>query len=231
MGSVSLMNVSQVRIYPAPGFPLYRFLRTRRGAEFLAEKYGFTNFGMVSEDEYSADEGVFSLPGDQRIALEKFSFGIRRTIFQGWAGSVEVSEAYDSVLEDVCREIGHDDELPTPVVFTQETTLITELGFDASRLLSEPLADFTENALPRRLANQYATAGTRLQALRFRVSFDPSSSNLADHGISLSQKPFTLEPVTQAPIESRLYFTQSPCDSETHLALVREVEDALCGRK
>lgn len=111
-----------------------------------------------------------------------------------------------------------------PLVFTEETMAVVELDFDWPQLFSQELVaaaeGFTARAKPVAMTIRNALA-------RFTISYFQNDPRLKEGGVAFADKVLAIEPRIDVPFSERVYFTTSPSDSETHMGMVRALEEAL----
>lgn len=228
MRSVRSMAVTQFRIFPPDLIP-FLMIVTPSAANIIQQVMGFRSVGRNAEiAEVIFQEGSFKISDDKpTIVVTEMRINERRVIIQVEGNSGTANQAY-SLLREICSRFGDRFRDAEPTLLTEETKSVVELEFDWSSLLNPALVA---------VANDFAAghAGSLVQQYIKSVSVQVVigtriAEELTEAGIVATDKPLVIEPRTDVPLSERVYFTRSPSDSETHLALIRDLEARLIKR-
>jgi hypothetical protein len=220
MKDVTEINVTQIRIYPSDYLP---YVETSSGSNTakVVEHFQFKTFqteGLV----HQFGNGVL-LTKDGRIIVLAVTMDPRRITVQVRGGSAE-AEMFHAALWKLLvtfRGTPLDDQ---PLIKSQETMCIAVLDIDFMEVVAQPLRQYLTENLKTQLSSDTAKArSVELKTLAFTIKYSPDS-NLEEHGIALANKVLTLEPRAGTATRERRFFSSSPTDSETHLALLRGLE-------
>ena len=103
---------------------------------------------------------------------------------------------------------------------------MARLDFEWITLLNPALVDQVS-----RRVKEFSTESIRRivkgVSLRFTLGAMAVDERLNEYGIPLNDQQIVIEPRADVPLSERTYFTYSPCDSDTHLQLVSELEASL----
>lgn len=233
MKDVAQPEARQIRIFPSDKVPLLR-LAAPAVSEMVAKRLGGAE--VVSRPPAGspiAGELVFSggtLPAEGKTGsnIIKVLQIAERKIALVVEGTTAVANRAYELFSGVAKELGYD--LGEPLVLTHETSCVVTLDFDWTALLAPPTLSFVQGPMLASLAGPTAPA-IRGLSFAIRLGYPDVPSELREHGVSLADKAVTIEPRAQTPLSERRYFTSSPSDTETHMALLRELEGALAPPK
>ena len=105
---------------------------------------------------------------------------------------------------------------------TYQTIAIAKLSASFDTMFSERFSKFLAETLKPRVAPPDTSVDIRLQNVRWVVTYKPQT---ADY--TFLPKALAIEPRQGSRPEEMTYFTQSPTDFETHMALLSSLEQAL----
>jgi len=230
MKDVSELKVKQIRIFPADRIP-FATLRTIIGQKSLAEHFSWSEIGAnpaTGELIYSA--GVLQSTNGNPIVVDRLQINDRRIVLQVTGETAQASVVYSSLAGLLA---GFDSsgrwKDSEPVVLVHETTCVVTMDFEWNSLLSAPLLGFAQSMMPV-LTSEAAAADIIGIKCGIVFSYALKDQTIREHGITLSNKTFSVEPRVNTPLSERRYFTASPTDSDTHMDLLRKLEDTMLGK-
>lgn len=143
-------------------------------------------------------------------------------------GTSAVAEAVYHAIHNILVAVDPDGPFPRiePYVKVEETSCVVTLDVEFEKLFAPPLLKFLEKTVRSRTSSNLATSNVIPARFSARVSYELLDLALKKAGVRLVDKTLTIEPRIRTRLEERRYFTQSPMDSENHLALLREFERA-----
>jgi len=223
------LKVTQIRLYPIDVLPIAALLVEKNLAPFKDTLRFKTASGGEAKPEAVAFEllgGEFDYQGSTHL-IERLTIEPRRLIFVTLGPSTVANALYDEIRKiliaaDPERRL----EKREPYVKVEETSCVITLEVDFRQLFAPRLLQFLEKNVQPRTSNGSATSTVLLSRFSARVSYDLTDPNLKKVGVRLVDKVVTIEPRSGTGLDEKRYFTQSPTDSETHLALLREFEKA-----
>ena len=224
MKDVTDLVVTQFRVFPPNSIPLPR-LKTRTQLEALKDRFAFVRTGVDPETgDILAEGGEFGAEDGKRIALEAVHIAERRTVIEVLGNSAEADQFHELLLAHLRDSVTDDLVIPKPVVKTDQSVCVVTLEVDALELYAKPVRHFLQDIVPSRLSTEDADATLRLVRFTAALRFKEKRQEIKEHRISLADKRLTIEPRAGSPMSDRRYYTSSPTDSDTHLALVCEFE-------
>jgi hypothetical protein len=239
MRDISELKVKQFRIFGAGVIP-FGAVNTGAGHQALLKKFGFREAGINPAGvDLVFQGGTTTLPGGRVVVVDRLELNDRRIVLEV-SGRSEDGDAVAAVVIETIAELTeqfHGGQVAAawrqanPIVITHETTCTVTLGFEWLSLASPVAVAYTKERVLPALSSEAAEA--RIKGLRFAfvVSYAAKGDLLREHGVTLSDKLFFIEPKANTPFSSRKYHTSSPTDSKTHLELVRGLEKLLASRK
>lgn len=230
MKEISELKVKQIRIFGVDRIP-FGALRTAVGQKALNELFSWSEIGtnpVTGELVYSA--GVFKQKEGLPIVVDRIQISDRRIVLDVACETEQATIIYSTLSEALARfDVGQRWTNGTPIVLVHETSCIVTLDFDWNCLLSNPLLQFTR-VLTDKLSSDAASA--RVVGIRCGIMFSYAVEDHAvrEHGITLSNKAFIVEPRANTPLAERRFHTSSPVDSTTHMALIRDLETLMADK-
>ena len=104
-----------------------------------------------------------------------------------------------------------------------------QLDFDWTALFNPALVDQVSR-WAQEFSSEQGERFIRSTSVRFTLGVANKSIKLSEQGVTLYDHALIIEPRADTPLSERIYHTYSPCDSDTHLRLVAELEANLLGR-
>ena len=228
MKDIADLCVTQIRIYPSDCLP-FDYLALEANANVIK---GAFEFAKVRTDSVPAvfEDGSFQYQG-QPTLVTSLVVQPRKTTLKV-LGNSSAAEAVHERFMELFRGLNPAAAQGRcqPLVTTQETTCVVTLDVDFENLISPRLTRFLQGYARGNLRSKSAIpTSIGLRRLSFEVRYEPADRSLLDHDVTLSKKLITVEPRAGTPLRERRFFTTSPTDSETHLALLRKLEEELSG--
>lgn len=224
MDDVQSITVKQIRIY-APGIIPAVALRSTVGAEMVRKRFGFREIASAPTGEITYFSGLALV--DEKIVKEInfLEIGPQKTAWEVLGESALANNLNRSFIE-IAAAFNPSVADAEPLLLTQETSCVVRLPFSWKDMISERLAGAVEDIRPR---FDLPIASTRIAAmtLRFAIQYDVNDLRIKEWGIGVLDKTLTFEPLLGVPLDERLFTVASPLDSESHLALVRDLEKAI----
>ena len=228
MKAITDLTTTQVRLFEQDSIPI-RALRSQSSIDALQERYAFSRVGETPTQEVAAESGAFARESKAPLVIERISVNTRRIISSAAGETSDLDEFNEAFLSFILSVSATDDEAlrPTPIFVAHETTCVVTLDFPYRRLLSAALSScLTEVAVPA-FSSDNATARLKSMDLSFDFEYELKNQHIREHGINLSEKTFRIEPRKSAPLSEQRFFVASPLDTESHLRLLRQIEEQL----
>jgi len=226
MKDVTELTVSQVRIFPSDCLP-FTYLALESNAKVVKDALQFDRF-QTSAVPIIFENGSFE-QGGRTVLVSSLTVEPRRTILKVLGNSEEASAAH-ALFENALRRFdprGSDSSYDR-IVLTEETSCVATLDVSYDELFSSSLSRFLGTVARERLTTEYASpTQIGLKRLSFEVRYEPSDASIRDHDVMISQKLITIEPRAGTPLKERRFFSSTPADSSTHLALLEALEQQL----
>jgi hypothetical protein len=223
------LKVAQVRLYPVDVLPISSLLLEKTLISFRDT----LRFKAGSRPEEKQEvPGVELLGGEieykgrvhliERLAIEQ-----QRLILSVF-GTSSVADAVYERIRDILVAADSSGAFPKskPYVKVEETSCVATLDVDFRKLFAPPVLQFLEKTVRQRTSTGLAKSDVTSFKFSARISYELLDPDLKKADIRLSDKTLTIEPRIRTRLEERRYYTLSPTDSETHLALLREFEKA-----
>ncbi len=224
MKDVSLLEVRQVRIFPADRLA-FAHLAAASATLALAKLLGGAVSSVSVPGELTFVAGSFvDDDGKTTRVIKTIQISDRRIVLVVEGDSAAANKAYELVRAFVA-EIGTDPG--KPLTLTEETTCVATLDFDWTALIAPAVRDFGLGVMLEKLSSAGSSPEIRGLSFSFRLSYPDVPEELHRHGVTLAEKAFTIEPRIQTPLSERRYFTSSPTDTSSHFKLIEALEQAL----
>jgi len=226
MREILQLSVSQVRLF-APDVLPFDAARVRPNAESIRAAFDFQG-AATDENVLVFENGLIKHDSDSspitKLVIE------RRKIQLTVADHSQVADAANEALNRILQSIDTRQKPPiyNSLTNAEETSCIAVLDFEFGDLISPNLKAFLDSWVVDRLRTERSSvASIGLRRLSFEVRYEPIDDTLSEYEITFAHKLLTIEPRVGTPWQQRCYFTVSPTDSVTHLALLRELESHL----
>lgn len=226
MRNVTGMYVQQTRLF-APDVVPYRLVVTSLGANQLRQALGFGSTNWQENLEYVFQDGTIEHQGSI-VPITLASFHDRRILVQVLGDSSAAHASY-SAISRVLSELDPSFRNAEPLAFAEETSCAAQLDFEWTALFNPALVEHVSKRA-QELSSEQAVRFIKGVSVRFTLGLEAKSKDLSERGITLFDQIISVEPRADTPLSEQTYFTYSPCDSDTHLRLVSELEAHLVGR-
>jgi hypothetical protein len=226
MKNVTGMYVQQTRLF-APNVVPYHFVITSLGANRMRQALGFGSTNWQENLEYVFQDGTIEHQGNV-IPITWASFHDRRILIQV-LGDSEAAHAAYAAISEVLIELAPSFRGATPLMSTEETSCTAQLDFEWTALFSPDLVEHVSQRV-QEFSSEQAGRFIKGVSARFTLGIEIKRKDLSERGITLSDQSIIVEPRADTPLSERIYHTYSPCDSDTHLRLVSELEAKLSRR-
>jgi hypothetical protein len=226
MKNISGMYVQQTRLF-APDVVPYRLVITALGSNRLRQAFGFGSTNWQENLEYVFQDGTIEYKG-RTVPITWASFHDRRILIQV-LGDSSAAHAVYSAIREVLSELDPDFRGAAPLEETEETSCAVQLAFDWTVLLNPALVECLSDRV-QELSTEKAGRFIKGVNIRFTLGVEVKRKDLSERGITLFDQNVIIEPRADTPLSERIYYTYSPCDSDTHLRLVSELEERLSGQ-
>ncbi len=219
------LTVAQVRVYPVDALPFVN-LRAPANVKAIKETFHFANvFADPMGAQVTYNNGTFESRG-KSVSILAFAIEQRRTQIQV-RGHSAMADAFNAAVWNALAGPGKRAKFPEPepLVKVEETTCVATLDIDFDELIAPQLLRFIMTEAKERLRTSFGTPKSiAFKGLSFEVKYATKDSSLEEHDVVLSNKLLTIEPRAGTPMRERRFYTASPTDSETHLALLEKLE-------
>lgn len=224
MKNIVDITVVQTRLFPPDVVP-FSELRVPSNAAVVREAF---KFGTLQIDPFGLQiifaNGIFQQRGKSANVLS-LVIEQRKITIQIRARSATADAFYAAVAKVLKTMSG----LPAatkiePTLKAEDTTCVASLDIDFGDLIAEPLWRLIQKDVKEKLRTDYGTPNAiTFKNLSFEIKYE-TEPQLSEQDVSLSNKLLTIEPRLGAPLSERRFFTASPTDSETHLAILEAIE-------
>lgn len=235
------MNILQARstkiiLVKHEQIPIYKLLSPKyvedvsklnhfSGASMLQDQTGNVVAIGLNNGLYNANDGKEIVINNLTIESRKINFRIEEVT--GYADEYYLFiKKYLSGLSNNLQ-----DDFLMPVISVDETELISNLNFSAQSLFSENLYNqMTENMLNTASVASNNLSKARLGGIQinFQIDYEPVDFALfADSRINVNRKEFTIQIATGYGVNDKVYFSKAPLNTDTHLKILADLEDAL----
>jgi hypothetical protein len=130
-----------------------------------------------------------------------------------------------SALTEALGQLAEGFPEAVPLLAGEETSCVAQLDFDWTSLLNPALVEQVAE-WSKALTTEDVEMKIRGLSVRFTIRTQPSDF-LGEYGINLWDRTLTVEPRVDTPLSQRTFFTYSPCDSDTHLKNLLQLEARL----
>jgi len=228
MDTISNMYVIQGRTF-APDMVPYRLVITPYGTNLLKQALGFRDASWNQEiSDYVFQDGTLDHKGIA-IPVTWLGFNDRRIVIQVLGDSDAARAVYSSV-RIVLAQLSPAFEGVEPLLLNEETSCSAHLDFAWTELLNPKLAALVSRKV-KDLSTKELRKVLKNVSIRFTIGSVTIDEELSEYGVSLTDQLIAVEPKAAVPFAEQLYFTYSPCDSDTHLRLVSDIEKVLIKKR
>jgi hypothetical protein len=219
------LTVGQVRVFPTDTLP-FADLRAPSSTKAIKDTFHFENvFADPIGAQITFNNGTFESKG-KVVNILAFAIEQRRIQLQVRGHSAMADAFYSAVWDALPTAVKHAKRQgPQPLVKVEETTCVATLDIDFEELIAPQLLRFIMTEAKERLGTDFGVPKSiALKGLSFEVKYSAKDPSLEEHDVVLSNKLLTIEPRLATPMRERRFYTSSPTDSETHLALLQRLE-------
>jgi hypothetical protein len=231
MKDLQILEVKQIRIFAADALPLASLINRRAGKTFV-ERFGWGEMNASAPGEIRFGTGLFpSADAPITTVVKGLEISERKVALTVIGDTATAATVYAGITEFLAQETGQEAWKAAPLVLTHETQCVATCDFDWSALVGPPFTSFVTGELLRGLSSRDGQATIASLKLGFELRYTEIRSDLQEHGITLANKAFVIEPRAGTPLSERRFFSTSPTDSETHMRLLRNLEEAVTKRR
>ncbi len=222
MKDISDLEVRQTRIFPIDTLPITRLL-TPAVMKGFNERFGWGGTETV-EGDIVLKPGFFPGPdAKDAVIIRSLQFNMRRLILSVVGDSATANIVFDAIatfFEDQAQWTRTE-----PIVLVEDTGCVVTLAFDWTALVAPAFREFALGTMER--FGKYARPEIRGMGFGLRFAYPAVPPELQERGVTLGERVLTIEPRLNVPLAERRYYTNSPSDSDTHIALLESLEHAL----
>jgi hypothetical protein len=228
MKDIKELTVQLVKIFPVDYIPYTHLFRP----DFIAhmkKKYLFTKHQMPFEyiPKDTPNLLIFLngeyLCGEKRMIINRLNFEDRKIILEAMASSEVSGEIFSAIAEDIKTFDPTNRFDPSDASFESEkTSCILSLDVHYMSIYSEKMKTFINSSFAPLLEHKYFEI--RPKRMRFEVEFEPDINLAKEERITLAPKDLTIEPRLGQRLNTKMFYSESPFDSDTHLKLLEEFE-------
>ena len=230
MKNITDMKVNQIRIFPVDIVPL-SMITSKSCAEKVREAFSFggveigptvdgRNIIIFIRGEYKRENNV--------IIVSKIEVDTRRIIIEVEGTSKDGNQVYEHFLSTVAT-LAHIDleDLGKPLLTAETTQCVITLDFNFEQMFNSVFIEFLKNNVEKEASSVMAKASVRPIMAAADINYEIIDGALKDNKINMNPKQFSIGLRPGAPAKKRKYFVSSPFDSDTHLKLIDELENAI----
>ncbi len=227
---ITNLTVTQIRVFPVDVVPLSQI-----GTKSCIEKIrGDLSISEIGPAPLMNDRGpiIFLRGGikekDRVLVINRVAVEPRRIVLEVVGTSKEANQVYDSLLSAIDSAAQIDlDRLRTPLLVAETTQCVATLGFHFESLFNSTFTQLLDSRVKKEATNKLAKGSVNPVLAEAEISYQIRDKTLTENKISMLPKKFTIAPRAGTPLESRRYFLSSPFDSDTHLKVFKELEEAI----
>lgn len=230
MKEITDLTVTQIRVFAVDVVPLSK-INTKSCIEKIR---GDLSVSQIESTPFIGGIGpIIFLRGEIKeenrvIVINRIAVEHRRIILEVVGTSKETDHVYDVLLSSIASVADIDlGRLQIPLLIAETTQCVATLDFPFESLFSNSFIELLNSRVKKEATSKIAKGSVRPLVAEVEISYQIKDETLIKHSISMSPKKFTIAPRTGIPLEARRYFLSSPFDSDTHLNLVRDLEEAI----
>jgi len=221
--------IHQVLIYQFEEIPFFR-VQQRGAVEQIAAMFGFSDVQAVQVAENKTGlafvSGLFT-DEDGEHPILKLVIEDRRILLDlnGTSRSADnLISQLGTYLNQVSKRV--DNNFLVPILKAVDSELIVQLDFTADKLFAPQLSAFIDKRAKHAFSSDNYQAILTPGLLQFFVSYSCNPA-LEDYRIDMSRKEFQIGPRPGHPISEKIYYSKAPVDTDTHVQLLKNLEDSL----
>ena len=234
MKDITNLTVTQIRVFPVDVVPLSH-IGTKTCIERIRQDLSVSEIGPVPmiggpgpivflKGEIKQKDKVV----DKVVVINRVAVEPRRILLEVVGTSNHANQVYDALLSSMHAAAKIDLEtLRAPLLMAETTQCVATLDFNFESLFSAAFMQVLSNRLKKEATSKVARGSVAPVLAEAEISYEIKDASLTQNRITMSPKKFTIAPRAGTPLESRRYLLSSPFDSDTHLEVFRELEEAI----
>lgn len=227
MRDIKELVVKKINIFPVDYIP-YAHLMRQDFIEHMIDRYKFQKhempFGFHMKETPSLlvfYSGEYDFE-DKKIIINKLVFENRKIVLEARASSQVSKKIFGAIAKDIKKfDPIKAFKMSDAYYQSEETSCIVSLDIEYMSIYSEELISFLHNGFLPLLKHKYLDM--RPKHMSFEVDFEPDVK-LAQEKVTLASKTLTIEPRMGQSLKKKVFYTESPFDSDTHLKLLEKFE-------
>ena len=230
MKEVTDLTVTQVRVFAVDVVPLSK-INTKSCIERIR---GDLSVSQIESTPFIEGIGPIIFlrgeikEGNRIIVINRIVVDPRRIILEVVGTSKEANQVYDVLLSSIDSAADIDSgKLRVPLLIAETTQCVATLDFHFESLFDNSFIELLNSRVKKEATSKRAKGSVRPLAVEVEISYEIKDEILIENRISMTPKKFVIAPRAGAPSEARRYFLSSPFDSDTHLKLVRALEETV----
>lgn len=229
MKDITETTVAQIRLYEPDKLP-FQQLSAGRKSDSIKEFFRFESVQADITRGITFLNGVFPQLG---IVINDLSIDPRRTVLRVLGSSAQADVIHEALWEQlralIPKSRPFDDK---PLIKSQETVCVATLEIGIDDLVAPPLSKLMAEDGRRLLSTKSARVkAIDVSSVAFTVRYAPDSPQLEERGVQIVNKMITFQSRAGTVKGENRFFVSSPTDSETHIALLENIESVLKVRK
>lgn len=227
MKNIRKLTSVQIRIFPADYIP-YSYLLRKEFVDYILEKYKFNSHEMPFENLSGDTPKVLVFKSGEykvekkKIIIKRLVFENRRVVTDTLSTSKEATKLFNVISRDINKfQIDGTFKASNASYLGEEASCVVSLNIDYMDIFSENFRSFLNEDLIKHMKHDVFEVYPKLT--RFEISFKPDDK-LMRNRITLSPKQLIMEPRTDHALDERIFLTSSPCDTDTHLDMIKSFE-------
>ncbi|MGE0456024.1 MAG: hypothetical protein AB7O37_21960 [Vicinamibacteria bacterium] len=224
MRDLEVLDAKQVRIFAVDALPIDRL---GLASAALRERFNWDKGEVQADGDLLLQGGASPAKGDPNaVIIRTLQLGSRRIVLSVVGDTRDADRIYSELIEVLVSATGRESWRAQPVLKVHETAAVVTLDVDPRALIAPALLSFVDQA-GNQLSLEKVRAWWREFSLSFKFSYDLETHDLKEYSTTVSDKLLTIEPRSGLPLDGRRYFTKSPVDTDTHRALLEDLERRL----
>ena len=224
------LTVNQIRIFPVDIVPLNK-ITARSCVEKIRDDLSVSQIEPAPFID-GAGSIIFLRgeikEGNRIIVINRIAVESRRIILEVAGTSKETNQVYDVLLSSIASVADVDlESLRLPLLLAETTQCVATLGFNFEVLFNNSFIEFLNGRVKKEATSKIAKGSVRPLVAVTEITYQIKDETLTKNKISMNSKQFAIAPRPGTPLEARRYVLSSPFDSDTHLKLVRDLEEAI----
>ncbi len=225
---IKSLIVTLIKIFPNDYIP-YAYLMRTDFIDYMVNKYKFKKPEIPFDFYQKGAPNLLIFHGgeysfnDKKEIIHTLTFEDRKIILEAEVPSKVSKEIFKIIAEDI-KKFDPSESFNTDdsSYQTERTFCIVHLDVNFMDILSKKFIDFLNNKFASFLKHEYLDIFPK--NVRFQIDFKPDMGLYQEADITLSPKTLTIEPRSKEGFKKKIFQTESPFDSDTHLKLLEEFE-------